>query len=180
MKYILLILSLGVLLISFSTEDREVGDIARIHIVANSDNEKDIETKMKVKDKVVDFLGDKKFSGELEDELLLLVDDIEKEAQKVLLLEGAEYSLTAEVKVKHFDRKTLGYSALPSGEYPALIITLGKGEGHNWWSVIFPEIALSASLSSGEEGSKSKTVIIGGDTILKVRCFLYDLIKTYI
>ena len=180
MKYILCILSVSAILICFFYQDEKSENIARIHIVANSDSERDIETKMKVKEKVVDFLGDKKLSGELEDELLLLVDDIEKEAQKVLLSEGADYSLTAEVKVKHFDRKTLGYSALPSGEYPALVITLGEGQGHNWWSVIFPELSLSASLKSGEEGSKSKTVIIGGDTILKVRCFLYDLIKTYI
>lgn len=177
MRYILCILSLSVLLICFYNKDVKGEEMARIHIVANSDSERDIEIKMKVKDAVVEFLSDKKLEGNIKEELELLVDEIETKAEEVLISEGMQYSLKAEVGVKHFDKKTLGYSSFPSGDYTALTLTLGKGEGHNWWSVIFPQISLSASLSSGEEGNKGKTVIVGGDTVLRLRCFLYDLIK---
>ncbi len=179
MKYILCILSVSVLVICFSGQEVKGESIARIHIVANSDSEKDIEIKMKVKDAVAEFLGQRKLEGDIKEELELLSDKIEERAKEVLISEGVDYSLSVEVGVKHFDRKTLGYSSFPAGDYTALTVTLGKGEGHNWWSVIFPELSLSASFLTGEEGNKGKTVIIGGDTVLRVRCFLYDFIKTY-
>ena len=33
---------------------------------------------------------------------------------------------------------------LPAGKYKALRVTLGSGEGHNWWCVIFPQLCLPA------------------------------------
>lgn len=31
---------------------------------------------------------------------------------------------------------------LPAGDYLALRITLGSGEGHNWWCVMFPPLCI--------------------------------------
>jgi hypothetical protein len=28
---------------------------------------------------------------------------------------------------------------IPSGSYQTLVITLGNGEGSNWWSLLYPE-----------------------------------------
>ena len=45
----------------------------------------------------------------------------------------------------------------PAGKYRALQITLGKGEGHNWWCVLYPNMCFQGSVyevmdeSSGEE-----------------------------
>ena len=32
--------------------------------------------------------------------------------------------------------------SLPSGVYQSLRVTIGKGEGHNWWCVLFPPLCL--------------------------------------
>jgi stage II sporulation protein R len=31
----------------------------------------------------------------------------------------------------------------PEGDYQALRVTLGKGDGHNWWCVMFPPLCLT-------------------------------------
>ncbi len=41
--------------------------------------------------------------------------------------------------------------ALPAGTYESLRVTLGEGEGHNWWCVVFPPLCLEAAqVSAGE------------------------------
>ncbi len=53
--------------------------------------------------------------------------------------------------------KTYGDYTFPAGKYRALQITLGKGEGHNWWCVLYPNMCFQGSVyevmdeSSGEE-----------------------------
>ena len=31
---------------------------------------------------------------------------------------------------------------VPAGDYRALRVTIGKGEGHNWWCVLYPSLCL--------------------------------------
>ena len=52
---------------------------------------------------------------------------------------------------------TREYSAytLPSGMYDALRITLGKGEGHNWWCVMYPSICLSTATEQDEKARQA-------------------------
>ena len=45
---------------------------------------------------------------------------------------------------------------LPAGRYTALRVTLGSGEGHNWWCVIFPQLCLPAV---SEEDSAADEVL---------------------
>jgi len=47
--------------------------------------------------------------------------------------------------------RRLGLLAFPAGRAPALVITVGAGRGHNWWTVLFPPLAL---------------VTIGGDLVV--------------
>lgn len=38
--------------------------------------------------------------------------------------------------------RRIGLLAFPAGAAPALVVTLGAGLGHNWWTVLFPPLAL--------------------------------------
>ena len=42
------------------------------------------------------------------------------------------------------DRYYEGF-ALPAGNYRALRVTIGAGEGHNWWCVVFPTLCVSTA-----------------------------------
>ena len=44
-----------------------------------------------------------------------------------------------------FPAKALGALRFPPGTYPALVVTLGAGQGHNWWTVLFPPLAFLTS-----------------------------------
>lgn len=177
MKYILPLLLCMVLLICVFARDVETKDVARIHVVANSDSAKDIEVKMKVASEITKLLKNEKFESidSIEKGLSKRLSEIEDKANSILEEEGFFYSALADVGVKYFDKKSLGNSAFPEGEYLALTVTLGQGKGHNWWSVLFPDIAFEASLAFGEEGTKAKSVVVGGGNIIRIRSFLVDM-----
>lgn len=173
-----LLIFIALLLFAFGVSaDTHTADVARIHVIANSDSDEDIYVKMKVAEEIKAILSDEKFDSmeDIKNGLEARIEKIVEAADRVLLENGADYSAAAEVGTKHFDKKSLGNSAFPEGDYTALTVTLGDGKGHNWWSVVFPDISLEASLSMGEEGSCGKTVIIGGDTVVKIRCLIFDL-----
>lgn len=177
MKKTVLILTAVLLLIFALSGEATPPDVARIHVIANSDSKSDIDTKMRVADALSELLGDKA-PRSMEDIRLYLEEragDIAATADAVLLDEGMDYTSRVEVGVRHFDRKTLGNSAFPEGDYLAVTVTLGEGRGHNWWSVMYPNVSLKASLAMGEEGKKGRAVSVGGDTIVKIRCLILDL-----
>lgn len=151
--------------------------MARIHVFANSDSESDLAVKMKVAEEIAELLGDERLDS-IDDIAAYLEErseDVRALADSILVSEGMNYSSQVEVGVRHFDRRTLGSSAFPEGDYLAILVTLGEGRGRNWWSVLYPKVSLSASLSMGEEEGFSRTVVAGGDTIVKIRCLILDL-----
>lgn len=152
------------------------GEVARIHILANSDKKEDRDVKMKVAEAVEELLREERFDSmaTLEKGLSEYLDDIEKRADEVLREEGFSYSAQAEVGMKHFEKRELRHASFPEGEYLTLTVKLGEGKGENFWSVMFPRVALGASLASGEEG-RGKTAIIGGETVVRLRCLILDI-----
>lgn len=178
MRYIVPLILAFVLLMVIIPKG-ETGEVARVHVVANSDSGEDIEIKMKVVGELTSLLKNEKFDSldSIEKGLSDKLSKIEDRAISILEESGVTYGASAEVGVRHFDRKSLGSSSFPEGDYLALIVTLGEGKGHNWWSVIFPEISLEASLSLGEEGSGGKTVIMGDGTVVRIRSLLFDVFR---
>jgi stage II sporulation protein R len=99
-------------------------------------------------------------------------------AQETVDAQGYGYNVTAELKTEAFPTRTYenqgGASenfTLPAGEYLALRIVIGKGEGRNWWCVVFPPLcaqtttdvaqtAMAAGL--GEDDVKLLTESDGG------------------
>jgi stage II sporulation protein R len=68
---------------------------------------------------------------------------IEKTANETLAENGFDYTATAQVGTFHFPEKTYQNMTYPEGDYQALRVTLGKGDGHNWWCVMFPPLCLT-------------------------------------
>ena len=44
---------------------------------------------------------------------------------------------------RYYERYTM-----PAGMYDALRITIGSGEGHNWWCVMYPSICISSAVET--------------------------------
>ena len=144
------ILTILYTMIPFSAECSSVSDeVFRLHILANSDSESDQSLKLKVRDAVLEYTedlyenADGVISAEkLTDENLQKIADT---AKKVVEEQGYDYSVKAQIKEMYFDTRYYGNITMPSGKYKALRITIGKGEGHNWWCVMYPCVCVGVS-----------------------------------
>ena len=64
---------------------------------------------------------------------------------------GCEAGVRAEVGTFDFPDRVYGKLFVPAGEYRALRVTIGAGEGHNWWCVLYPSLcALNETDAAGE------------------------------
>lgn len=55
---------------------------------------------------------------------------------------GYDGSVTAEAGVFSFPDRIYGSARVPAGEYRALRITIGEGDGHNWWCILYPTLCM--------------------------------------
>lgn len=151
-----LVIMLGVSLVTgFMRDCAELRqEVLRIHILADSDQEADQAVKLQVRDAVLeainqDFSGD----GTLEGTIACLegeMDRIEETANEVLTEAGMPYQAKAELTEMYFTTREYERDgstfSMPAGRYQALRITLGSGEGHNWWCVAYPPMCIDAAV----------------------------------
>lgn len=128
---------------------KQIADkVLRFHVLANSDSNEDQKLKLKVRDAVGNYmqqLFSETGAGVLGvDACKELVDshmeEIRQRAETVIALEGYDYEVKAAVEWTEFPVKNYGNYTFPAGEYEALRLTIGKGEGHNWWCVMYPNM----------------------------------------
>lgn len=149
---ILLVLTIvmGLLLIytyigdtEFDKNDHE--GIIRLHVIANSDAPDDQELKLKVRDAVIEYMNkqeDLKDAGDTRRYLETNLGRLEKIADGIIAAEGYDYSARADMGIRYIPEKTYGDITFPAGNYEALNITIGNGQGENWWCVLFPPLCL--------------------------------------
>lgn len=134
-------------------------DFIRFHVIANSDSEEDQELKLKVRDELVDFVNSglrreavRKSSGKEETAALGIeetrdyisehIGGIEEKAEQIIAAEGFDYPVEAKLGVCFIPEKTYGSLEFPAGNYEALNVTIGSGQGKNWWCVLYPPLCL--------------------------------------
>ncbi|AYO32005.1 stage II sporulation protein R [Biomaibacter acetigenes] len=118
--------------------------LIRLHIIANSDSPEDQALKLRVRDDIINAL-DKQFEGiddiDISREFIKShLKDIEEIALRQIKQSGKDYTVKAFFGRFPFPVKNYGYVTLPAGEYEALRVVIGKGEGANWWCVLFPPL----------------------------------------
>lgn len=118
--------------------------IVRFHVLANSDSENDQAVKLKVKDAVVEYVqkegGNFGSVSEAKEFLQSHTTEILELAESVLSENGFSYGASAELTTCYFPVKAYGDAVFPAGYYEAYRIVLGKGEGQNWWCVMYPAL----------------------------------------
>src|SRR5690606_14156523 len=65
---------------------------------------------------------------------------IEQLTRQVLKETNTVYGFDVELGSIPFPAKMYGNQLYPAGKYESLLITLGAGEGQNWWCVLFPPL----------------------------------------
>ena len=135
--------------VSLQNRDQLADKVVRLHILANSDSEEDQALKLRVRDRVLERAtelleqtGDRR---EAEEVLQSHMPELERIAAEEISDCGYEYDVTAEVANTMFPTKEYDGFTLPAGEYLALRIIIGEGNGHNWWCVVFPPLCTTAA-----------------------------------
>lgn len=114
----------------------------RLHIIANSDNAADQALKLQVRDAVVEYLTPLLAQVQTREEAEQLLAEQLPQLEALAAGMTADFGYGAQAEMGRFDfpARRYGQLQLPAGEYPALRLVLGEGEGHNWWCVLFPPL----------------------------------------
>ena len=133
-----------------SQEQADLADrVIRFHVIANSDSQEDQELKLAVRDRVLAITEEIYPEGAtLEEAREALANNLALLAQagrETVEAWGCDYSVTASLEECWFPTKEYDGFALPAGEYTALRVVIGEGEGQNWWCVAFPPLCLGAA-----------------------------------
>ena len=124
--------------------------ILRFHVIANSDSKEDQRVKLLVRDAVGNLMEERLLGAKNLEESRKIVaknlDEITQTATDTLTDAGYAYGATASLEVTEFPEKTYGSYTFPAGKYDALCVVLGKGEGHNWWCVLSPNLCFRGSV----------------------------------
>lgn len=124
-------------------------NVLRLHIIANSDSDFDQQLKLKVRDEILSETGqefsdvsDLETAEKLTEKNLAKFENI---AKRVIKENGADYDVEVTLGDAFFETRHYDTFSLPAGNYRSLIVKLGKGEGKNWWCVVFPSVCVSAA-----------------------------------
>lgn len=124
-------------------------DILRLHVVAASDSEEDQTVKLQVRDAILGSLKDglDKLSSpeEAYQYILTMLPELEETANQVIEQAGFTDHATVSLGEEEFPIRDYDTFTLPSGVYQSLRVTIGEGEGHNWWCVVFPQLCMGAT-----------------------------------
>jgi stage II sporulation protein R len=144
-------------------EDMKVipDEAIRLRILANSDAEKDQAVKRLIRDEVNEditkWVEELTSLDEARDVITSHLPDIQATAEAVIKEQGLEQSVKVDFGQAEFPTKLYGQYLYPAGDYEAVIITLGDGEGANWWCVLFPPLCF-LDFSNGTAVSQSPIV----------------------
>lgn len=123
--------------------------ILRLHVIAASDSDYDQNVKLQLRDRLLlkgsEIFSESKTKQEAEIKLEKGLEILTDEANTYLESIGYPHRATVYLGKSYFPTKHYGYYTLPAGTYDALKVTVGNGEGQNWWCVMFPALCLPAA-----------------------------------
>ena len=157
-------------------------NVIRFHVVANSDSEEDQAVKLQIRDTVMDYLepiiGELPTAEEAKAWLQAHLEEIKEIADAVLKQHGFSKTASVSLRQEAFDTRFYDTFTMPAGTYDALRITVGEGQGQNWWCVVFPRLCLPAvsegfeDTAAGAGFSDALTGALEGE--YQVRFFVLD------
>lgn len=126
--------------------------VFRLHIIANSDSEHDQQLKLLVRDEITAYTDSLFAKCKNKEEAMSAAaghkEEIIAKSEAVLRSHGSSDKVDAYVTKMRFDTRVYKDFTLPAGEYDALRIVIGEGQGHNWWCVLFPAVCVPSASSS--------------------------------
>ena len=130
--------------------------LIRLHVVADSDSEADQQIKLRVRDAVLaEAEVALRYAEDPKAALAAALPEIAEAANDCLRRLGSADRAAVTLGRELFPTREYETFALPAGVYTSLRVTIGSGEGRNWWCVVFPSLCLSASAEDFAEAAQA-------------------------
>ncbi len=148
MKKTLIIIAIIITIIVIGKTDNNYyiipKDAIRLRIVANSNSAYDQYIKTKVKQSLEQELSKTQENITSIDESRTIIknnmDNYKQKIEQTLKLNNYNKEFTINYGQNYFPEKIYKGVKYEEGMYESLYITIGNGEGNNWWCVLFPPI----------------------------------------
>ena len=164
----------------------------RFHILANSDSRSDQAVKLEVRSLLLDYISSHLSAGSDKEATRSYLSDhraeLEAAADRHLKQKGLDYQTTLQLTNCYFPTRVYDDLVIPCGYYDAARIILGKGNGHNWWCVLYPRFCFvdAACKEIPEESRSTLLSQLKQDDVLaledhrpvvEIRFFLFPSLK---
>ena len=192
---LLIILCIAFLAVSISSYASTISldlkdNFFRLHILANSDSVEDQALKLKVRDRIIEYMELLSYENMSKEDAIKITNDnlinFKTVAEKTIHEEGYSYPVNLEIGTFYFPTKNYANLSLPAGYYDGLKIEIGEAKGQNWWCSLFPPLCF-VDVSSGmvdeayEEDLKENlsgeefAIITGSSKNIKLKFKLVEL-----
>ncbi|MEG2221761.1 MAG: stage II sporulation protein R [Oscillospiraceae bacterium] len=135
--------------LSLGRQTQLADKVIRLHVLANSDTEYDQALKLRVRDRVVaraaEILETTDNRVQAKEKLTAALPELSQLAAAEIADCGYGYPVETELEETRFPTREYDGFTLPAGDYLALRVVIGSGEGHNWWCVVFPPLCMTAA-----------------------------------
>ena len=126
---------------------RKIGLIIKILIINLnniSDNKDRKELKLKINAKsnsIIDKNLKYKIAKELQEIKISKdnLDIIRQKAEYIVISNNFSYNVDVSIKKQNFETKYYNNKIIEGGTYKTIVVTIGKGEGNNYWTILYPE-----------------------------------------
>lgn len=155
-----------------STEVMIPNEAIRLRVLANSNSKEDQALKKKVSEAVQGDLytilenthGINAAREKIQNQLPTIYTSVENTLRR----ENSTQSFQIDYGYHYFPEKEYKGVTYEEGEYESLLVTLGKGEGDNWWCVLFPPLCI---MEAEETEAEEET---------EYQFFIQELIEKYL
>ena len=149
-KIILFILAITMIVI-LNNNDEEYyvipNDAIRFRVIPNSNNVYDQYIKLKVKNNIYNELESVMNGATTLDEARKKLEDnmvtFDKIVEDTLIQNNYDYTYKVNYGMNYFPEKEFKGVKYKEGMYESFVVTLGEGNGDNWWCVLFPPICFA-------------------------------------
>ena len=146
MKKRILCALLALMLLGSCASAQALPEMVRLHVVAEDDSPQAQALKLELRDVCLRCaevcLWDAGDADEAYRRLENHLSDFEAACTARARELGYEGEIRAEAGTFDFPDRVYGSVKVPAGAYRALRVTIGAGEGHNWWCVLYPSLCV--------------------------------------
>lgn len=145
MKKVVIFLSIIIFILVINKEEVIIpNESIRFRVIANSNDDQDQKLKKEIVDNLFKEIINDDVNNIAEERKFLKkkLPEFTKIVERTINNKNTTEKYTINYGKNYFPEKKYKGVIYPEGEYESLVITIGEGQGENFWCVLFPPLCL--------------------------------------